>query len=56
MLANCDAWKRVFANFTSSKSKIALQVARKITPCDRALIDVCLSIPIFTIRTSYQFF
>ena len=36
-------WKRVFANFTSTKSKIALQVARKIAPCDRALIHVCLA-------------
>ena len=26
----------VFTNFTSPKSKIALQVARKIAPCDRA--------------------
>ena len=38
-------WKRVFANFTSTKSKIALQVARKkIAPCDRALIHVCLAL------------
>ena len=29
-------WRRVFANFTSSKGRIALQVARKIAPCDRA--------------------
>ena len=36
-------WKRVFANFTSTKSRIALQVARKIAPCDRALIHVCLA-------------
>ena len=35
--------KRVFANFTSTKSKIALQVARKIAPCDWALIHVCLA-------------
>ena len=35
--------KRVFANFTSTKSKIALQVARKIARCDRALIHVCLA-------------
>ena len=33
----------VFANFTSTKSRIALQVARKIAPCDRVLIDVCLA-------------
>ena len=36
-------WKRVFANFTSSKSRIALQVARKTAPYDRALIHVCLA-------------
>ena len=30
-------WKLVFANFISPKSRIALQVARKIAPCDRAL-------------------
>ena len=36
-------WKRVFANFRSTKSRIALQVARKIAPCDRALIHVCLA-------------
>ena len=30
-------WKLVFANFTSLKSRIALQVARKIAPCVRAL-------------------
>ena len=36
-------WERVFANFTSTKSRIALQVARKIAPCDRALIHVCLA-------------
>ena len=36
-------WKRVFSNFTSTKSKIALQVARKIAPCDWALIHVCLA-------------
>ena len=36
MLANCDG-------FTSTKSRIALQVARKIAPCDRALIHVCLA-------------
>ena len=35
--------KRVFANFTSTKSRIALQVARKIAPCNRALIHVCLA-------------
>ena len=35
--------KRVFANFTSTKSRIALQVARKIAPCDRALIHVWLA-------------
>ena len=29
--------------FTSTKSRIALQVARKIGPCDRALIHVCLA-------------
>ena len=29
--------KHVFANITSPKSRIALQVARKIAPCDRAL-------------------
>ena len=29
--------EHVFANFTSPKSRIALQVARKIAPCDRAL-------------------
>ena len=32
-----------FANFTSTKSRIALQVARKTAPCDRALIHVCLA-------------
>ena len=42
IFANCDRWKRVFANFTSTKSRIALQVARKIAPCDRALIHVPL--------------
>ena len=36
-------WKRVFANFTFIKSRIALQVGRKIAPCDRALIHVCLA-------------
>ena len=36
-------WKRVFANFPSTKGRIALQVARKIAPCDRALIHVCLA-------------
>ena len=35
--------KRVFANFTSTKNRIALQVARKIAPCDRALIHVCFA-------------
>ena len=30
----------VFANFTSPKSRIALQVARKIAPRDRALNKV----------------
>ena len=29
-------WKDVFANFTSPKSRIALQVAWKMAPCDRA--------------------
>ena len=29
--------------FTSTKSRIALQVTRKIAPCDRALIHVCLT-------------
>ena len=39
------SWKRVFANFTSTKAKIALQVARKkIAPCDRALIHVSLAL------------
>ena len=33
----------ICANFTSNKSRIALQVARKIAPCDRALIHVCLA-------------
>ena len=33
----------LFANFTSTKSRIALQVGRKIAPCDRALIHVCLA-------------
>ena len=41
ILANCDV--RVFTNFTSTKSRIALQVARKIAPCNRALIHVCLA-------------
>ena len=36
-------WKRVFANFTSTKSRIALQVTKIIAPCDRALIHVCLA-------------
>ena len=36
-------WKRVFANFTSIESRIALQVARKIARCDRTLIHVCLA-------------
>ena len=36
-------WKRVFANFISTKSRIALQVARKIAPCNRVLIHVCLA-------------
>ena len=36
-------YKREFANFTSTKSRIALQVARKIAPCNRALIHVCLA-------------
>ena len=39
--------KRVFANFTSTKSRIALQVARKIAPCNRALIHVCLAYLLF---------
>ena len=30
-------WKHVFANLTSTKSRIAFQVARKIASCDRAL-------------------
>ena len=30
-------WKLVFANFISPKSRTALQIARKIAPCDRAL-------------------
>ena len=34
-------WKRVFAIFTSTKSRIALQVARKIAPCDRAFSASC---------------
>ena len=29
--------------FTSTKSRIALQVTRKIAPCDKALIHVCLA-------------
>ena len=33
----------MFTNFTSTKSRIAVQVARKIAPCDRALIHVCLA-------------
>ena len=33
----------LFANFTSTKGGIALQVARKIAPCDRALIHACLA-------------
>ena len=32
--------EHVFANITSPKSAIALQVGRKIAPCDRALRDV----------------
>ena len=32
-----------FANFISTKSRIALQVARKIATCDRVLIHVCLA-------------
>ena len=35
--------ERVFANFISTKSRIALQVERKIAPCDRALINVWLA-------------
>ena len=35
--------ERASANFTSSKSRIALQVARKIAPCDRALIHLHLA-------------
>ena len=31
------------ANFTVTKSRIALQVARKIATCDRAFIHVCLA-------------
>ena len=29
--------------FTSTKSRIALQVARKIVPCDRAICVDCLT-------------
>ena len=33
-------WKRVFTNFTSLKSKIALQVARRIASCVSALTEI----------------
>ena len=32
-----------FANFICTKSRIALQVGRKIAPCDRALIHAWLT-------------
>ena len=32
--------EHAFASFTSLKSRIALQVARKIAPCDRAFRDI----------------
>ena len=35
-------WKLVFANFTSPKNRITLQVAWKIAPCDRALSALCI--------------
>ena len=47
-------WKRVFANFTSTKSRIALQVARKIAPCDRALIHVCLAYTYFYTQDKFS--
>ena len=31
--------EHVFSNFTSLKSRIVLQVARKIAPCDRAFTN-----------------
>ena len=34
----------LFANFTSLKIRIALQVARKIAPCDSALKHSCIAI------------
>ena len=37
ILANCNRKQHVFANFGSPRSRIALQVARKIAPCDRGL-------------------
>ena len=39
-----------------TKGRIALEVARKIAPCDRALIHVCLAYLFFTLRTSSQLF
>jgi hypothetical protein len=34
----------VFGNFTSLKSRIALQVARKIAPCNMALRDPAINV------------
>ena len=43
ILANCDGNVYLPILHLPSLSKIALQVARKIAPCDRALIHVCLA-------------
>ena len=40
-------WKHVFAHFTSLKNRVALQVARKIASCDRALIIQSTANPFF---------
>jgi hypothetical protein len=36
-------WRLVFGNFTSLKSRIALQVARKIAPCNMAFSQTSIS-------------
>ena len=51
-LANCDG--NLFANFTSPKSRIALQVARKIAPCDRALVLTLINLLYFYTSVSFE--
>ena len=39
ILVNCDI-NMLFANFTSTKSRISLQVGRKIAPCEKTFIHL----------------